>query len=39
VAGSLAIRPCFINPRTTLADAELLVDDVLAAGRALRAGG
>jgi aromatic-L-amino-acid decarboxylase len=33
VAGSLAIRPCFINPRTTLADADLLVDEVLAEGR------
>jgi aromatic-L-amino-acid decarboxylase len=37
LAGTLAIRPCFINPRTTLADADLLVDDVLAEGRALTA--
>ena len=37
VAGSLAIRPCFINPRTTLADADLLIDDVLAEGRSLAA--
>jgi aromatic-L-amino-acid/L-tryptophan decarboxylase len=37
VAGSLAIRPCFINPRTTLADADLLVDDVLAEGSSISA--
>jgi len=37
MAGSLAIRPCFINPRTTLADADLLVDDVLTEARSLTA--
>lgn len=37
VAGSLAIRPCFINPRTTVADADLLVDAVLGEGRSLTA--
>jgi aromatic-L-amino-acid decarboxylase len=35
VRGKLAIRPCFLGPRTTLADADALVDEVLAAGRAL----
>ena len=39
VAGRFAIRPCFINPRTTLADADALVDEVLAAGRELAAVG
>jgi aromatic-L-amino-acid decarboxylase len=33
VDGRFAIRPCFINPRSTLADADALVDEVLAAGR------
>ncbi len=33
VGGRLSIRPCFINPRTTLADADAPVDEVLAAGR------
>jgi glutamate/tyrosine decarboxylase-like PLP-dependent enzyme len=33
VDGQLAIRPCFINPRTTIIDADRLVDEVLAAGR------
>lgn len=37
VHGKLAIRPCFLGPRTTLADADALVDEVLAAGRALAA--
>jgi aromatic-L-amino-acid decarboxylase len=37
VDGRLAIRPCFINPRTTLADANALVDEVLAVGRELAA--
>ena len=32
VNGRFAIRPCFINPRSTLADADALVDEVLAAG-------
>jgi aromatic-L-amino-acid decarboxylase len=35
VDGRFAIRPCFINPRTTLADADALVDEVLTVGRAL----
>jgi len=39
VRGSFAIRPCFINPRTTLADADALVDEVLAVGRELAASG
>jgi aromatic-L-amino-acid decarboxylase len=38
VDGRFAIRPCFINPRTTLADADALVDEVLAMGRMLAAG-
>jgi aromatic-L-amino-acid decarboxylase len=38
VAGRFAIRPCFINPRTTLDDADALVDEVLTVGRELRAG-
>jgi len=29
VDGRFAIRPCFINPRSTLADADALVDEVL----------
>ena len=29
VNGRFAIRPCFINPRTTLADADATVDEVL----------
>ena len=35
VAGRFAIRPCFINPRTSLEDADALVDEVLAAGQQL----
>ena len=35
VDGRFAIRPCFINPRTTLDDADALVDEVLAVGREL----
>ena len=35
VRNKLAIRPCFLGPRTTLADADVLVDEVLAAARAL----
>jgi len=31
-AGHLAIRPCFINPRTRLADVDALVDHVTAIG-------
>ncbi len=38
VDGRLAIRPCFVNPRTTLADADALVDEVLLMGRELTAG-
>lgn len=37
IRSKLAIRPCFLGPRTTLADADALVDEVLAAGRALLA--
>ncbi len=33
IDGRFAIRPCFINPRSTLADADALVDEVLAVGR------
>jgi aromatic-L-amino-acid decarboxylase len=36
VGGQLAIRPCFINPRTTMADADTLIDEVLAVGRSHR---
>jgi len=35
VGERFAIRPCFINPRSTLADAEALVDEVLTVGREL----
>jgi aromatic-L-amino-acid decarboxylase len=35
VDGRYAIRACFINPRTTLLEAEILVDEVLAVGRGL----
>lgn len=35
VEGRFAIRPCFINPRSTLADADALVEEVLAVGREL----
>jgi aromatic-L-amino-acid decarboxylase len=35
VAGRFALRPCFVNPRTTLDDADALVDEVLSVGRAL----
>jgi aromatic-L-amino-acid decarboxylase len=35
VGGTLAIRPCYINPRTTLADVDGLVDRVLELGDAL----
>jgi aromatic-L-amino-acid decarboxylase len=37
VRGRFAIRPCFINPRTSLDDADALVDEVLAVGRDLAA--
>jgi aromatic-L-amino-acid decarboxylase len=36
VGGQLAIRPCFINPRTTMVDADTLIDEVLAVGRSHR---
>ena len=39
VDGRFAIRPCFINPRSTLADADALVDEVLAVGQGLSAAG
>ncbi len=37
--GRFAIRPCFINPRTTLADADATVDEVLAVAKELGAPG
>ncbi len=33
VNGTLAIRPCFVGARTTLTQADELVDEVLAVGR------
>ena len=33
VDGCFAIRPCFINPRSTLADAHALIEEVLTVGR------
>jgi aromatic-L-amino-acid decarboxylase len=36
VDDKLAIRPCFIGPRATLADADALVGEILAVGRQLR---
>jgi aromatic-L-amino-acid decarboxylase len=39
VDGRFAIRPCFVNPRTTLDDADALVDEVLTVGRELVGGG
>ena len=35
VRGRFALRPCFINPRNTLAEADELVTEVLAVGRDL----
>lgn len=35
VNGRVAIRPCFINPRSTFDDAKALVDEVLAVARSL----
>ena len=35
VDGRFAIRPCFVNPRSGLADADALVDEVLEVGREL----
>ncbi|HUS63990.1 MAG TPA: pyridoxal-dependent decarboxylase [Kofleriaceae bacterium] len=37
IDNKLAIRACFLGPRTTLADADALVDEILAAGRAVSA--
>jgi len=37
VGTRFAIRPCFINPRSTLVDADALVDEVLTVGRELAA--
>ena len=37
VRGRFAIRPCFINPRSGLEDADALVDEVLAVGQELSA--
>ena len=37
VGGAYAIRPCYINPRTTVADVDGLADAVVAAGRVLTA--
>lgn len=39
VAGRFALRPCFINPRTTEADVDGLADAVLAIGGELSSGG
>jgi aromatic-L-amino-acid/L-tryptophan decarboxylase len=39
VDGRLALRPCFINPRSGLEDADALVDEVLTVGRPLAAQG
>ena len=39
VAGHLAIRPCFINPRTQLADVDALVDHVITIGDELARAG
>ena len=38
VDGRFAIRPCFINPRSGLDEADALVDEVLAVGRELAQG-
>jgi aromatic-L-amino-acid/L-tryptophan decarboxylase len=35
IGSRFAIRPCFINPRSTLADADALVEEVLAVARLL----
>jgi hypothetical protein len=35
VAGKYAIRPCFINPRTTIVDVERMVERTRAIGDAL----
>ena len=38
VDGRFAIRPCFINPRTTAAEVDLLIEDVEACGAEAWAG-
>ena len=38
VGGRFAIRPCFINPRTMLADVDAIVDNVIALGDQLTGG-
>ena len=35
VDGRYAIRPCFINPRTTIAEVEALVENTVRIGRTL----
>ncbi len=35
VGGRYAIRPCYVNPRSTLEDADALIAEVLAVGRSL----
>ena len=37
VGGSFAIRPCFINARTTMTDVDAFMDAVVALGRELTA--
>jgi hypothetical protein len=37
IEGRFAIRPCFINPRQGLAEADLTVDEVLAVAKELGA--
>ena len=37
VGGKFALRACFLGPRTTLADADALIDELLAAARTLTA--
>jgi aromatic-L-amino-acid decarboxylase len=39
VSGRFAIRPCYINPRTTLAEVDGMVDQVVEIGDALVSGG
>ena len=39
VDGRYAIRPCFINPRTTIDDVEALVDNTVRIGRSLHSEG
>ncbi|MCA9675272.1 MAG: hypothetical protein KC464_09580, partial [Myxococcales bacterium] len=37
IGGKLALRPCFLGARTGLAEADLVVDEVLAAAAAATA--